>query len=110
MPGEGEVTDDHSGALHAKVSYDGGNTFTNVYSEEKTYGSFGGLAVKKTLEGRTMHAGEFTFKIEGEGVDDASKDASKELLKRVGADDNGVLQFNNPNDRAAGHGRRHEAD
>lgn len=97
-----KVTDDHSGALQAEVSYDGGATFTNVYSEEKTYGSFGGLAVEKTLKGRTMHAGEFTFKIEGEGVDDASKDASKELLKRVGADDNGVLQFNNPNDRAAG--------
>lgn len=97
-----EVTDDHSGTLQAEVSYDGGATFTNVYSEEKTYGSFGGLAVEKTLNGRTMHAGEFTFKIEGEGVDDASKDASKELLKRVGADDNGVLQFNNPNDRAAG--------
>lgn len=97
-----KVTDDHSGALQAEVSYDGGATFTNVYSEEKTYGSFGGLAVEKTLNGRTMHVGEFTFKIEGEGVDDASKDASKELLKRVGADDNGVLQFNNPNDRAAG--------
>ena len=97
-----KVTDDHSGTLQAEVSYDGGATFTNVYSEEKTYGSFGGLAVEKTLEGRTMHTGEFTFKIEGEGVDDASKDASKELLKRVGADDNGVLQFNNPNDRAAG--------
>lgn len=97
-----KVTDDHSGTLQAEVSYDGGATFTNVYSEKKTYGSFGGLAVEKTLGGRTMHAGEFTFKIEGEGVDDASKDASKELLKRVGADDNGVLQFNNPNDRAAG--------
>ncbi len=97
-----KVTDDHSGTLQAEVSYDGEATFTNVYSEEKTYGSFGGLAVEKTLNGRTMHAGEFTFKIEGEGVDDASKDASKELLKRVGADDNGVLQFNNPNDRAAG--------
>lgn len=97
-----KVTDDHSGTLQAEVSYDGGATFTNVYSEKKTYGSFGGLAVEKTLGGRTMHAGEFTFKIESEGVDDASKDASKELLKRVGADDNGVLQFNNPNDRAAG--------
>lgn len=91
-----EVTDDHSGALHAKVSYDGGNTFTNVYSEEKTYGSFGGLAVEKTLEGRTMHAGEFAFKIEG------TDDASKALLKGVGAGDDGVLQFSNPNDRAAG--------
>lgn len=91
-----EVTDDHSGALHAKVSYDGGNTFTNVYSEEKTYGSFGGLAVEKTLNGRTMHAGEFAFSIEG------ADDASKALLKRIDEDCGGVLQFSNPNDRAAG--------
>ena len=91
-----EVTDDHSGALRAKVSYDGGNIFTNVYSEEKTYGSFGGLAVEKTLEGRTMHAGEFAFSIEG------ADDASKALLKRIDEDCSGVLQFSNPNDRAAG--------
>ena len=91
-----KVTDDHSGALHAKVSYDGGNTFTNVYSEEKTYGSFGGLAVEKTLEGRTMHAGEFAFSIEG------ADDASKALLKRIDENCSGVLQFSNPNDRAAG--------
>lgn len=91
-----KVTDDHSGALHAKVSYDGGNTFTNVYSEEKAYGSFGGLAVEKTLNGRTMHAGEFAFSIEG------ANDASKALLDRVDKDANGVLQFSNPNDRAAG--------
>lgn len=91
-----EVTDDHSGTLQAEVSYDGGATFTNVYSEEKTYGSFGGLAVEKTLNGRTMHAGEFAFSIEG------ADDASKALLKRVDEDRSGVLQFSNPNDRAAG--------
>ena len=91
-----KVTDDHSGALHAEVSYDGGATFTNVYSEEKTYGSFGGLAVEKTLNGRTMHAGEFAFSIEG------ANDASKALLKRIDEDCSGVLQFSNPNDRAAG--------
>lgn len=91
-----KVTDDHSGTLQAEVSYDGGATFTNVYSEEKTYGSFGGLAVEKTLEGRTMHAGEFAFSIEG------ADDASKALLKRVDKDANGALQFSNPNDRAAG--------
>ena len=91
-----KATDDHSGALQAEVSYDGGATFTNVYSEEKTYGSFGGLAVEKTLEGRTMHAGEFAFSIEG------ADDASKALLKRVDEDCSGVLQFSNPNDRAAG--------
>lgn len=91
-----KVTDGHSGALRAKVSYDGGNTFTNVYSEEKTYGSFGDLAVEKTLEGRTMHAGEFAFSIEG------ADGASKALLKRIDEDCSGVLQFSNPNDRAAG--------
>lgn len=91
-----KVTDDHSGTLQAKVSYDGGATFTNVYSEEKTYGSFGGLAVEKTLNGRTMHAGEFAFSIEG------ANDASKALLDRVDKDANGVLQFGNPNDRATG--------
>ncbi|WP_418950295.1 Spy0128 family protein [Slackia isoflavoniconvertens] len=91
-----KVTDDHSGTLQAEVSYDGGATFTNVYSEEKTYGSFGGLAVEKTLEGRTMHAGEFAFSIEG------ADDASKALLKRIDEDCSGVLRFSNPNDRAAG--------
>ena len=91
-----KVTDDHSGTLQAEVSYDGRATFTNVYSEEKTYGSFGGLAVEKTLGGRTMHAGEFAFSIEG------ANDASKALLKRIDEDCSGVLQFSNPNDRAAG--------
>lgn len=91
-----KVTDDHSGTLQAVVSYDGGATFTNVYSEEKTYGSFGGLAVEKTLNGRTMHVGEFAFSIEG------ADDASKALLKRIDENCSGVLQFSNPNDRAAG--------
>lgn len=91
-----KVTDDHSGTLQAEVSYNGGATFTNAYSEEKTYGSFGGLAVEKTLEGRTMHAGEFAFSIKG------ADDASKALLKRIDKDCSGVLQFSNPNDRAAG--------
>lgn len=91
-----KVTDDHSGTLQAEVSYDGEATFTNAYSEEKTYGSFGGLAVEKTLKGRTMHAGEFAFSIEG------ADDASKALLKRIDEDCSGVLQFSNSNDRAAG--------
>lgn len=91
-----KVADDHSGTLQAEVSYDGGATFANVYSEKKTYGSFGGLAVEKTLNGRTMHAGEFAFSIEG------ADDASKALLKRIDEDCSGVLQFSNPNDRAAG--------
>lgn len=91
-----KVTDDHSGTLQAEVSYDGEATFANVYSEEKTYGSFGGLAVEKTLKGRTMHAGEFAFNVEG------ADDASKALLKRIDEDCSGVLKFSNPNDRAAG--------
>ena len=91
-----KVTDDHSGTLQAEVSYEGEATFTNTYSEEKTYGSFGGLVVEKTLNGRTMHAGEFSFKIEG------ADDDSKALLERADKDANGVLQFSNPNDRATG--------
>ena len=91
-----KVTDDYSGTLQAEVFYEGEATFTNTYSEEKTYGSFGGLAVEKTLNGRTMHAGEFAFSIEG------ADDASKALLKRIDEDCSGVLQFSNPNDRAAG--------
>lgn len=91
-----KVTDGHSGTLRAEVSYDGEATFANVYSEEKTYGSFGGLVVTKTLEDRTMHAGEFAFNIKG------ADDASKALLKRVDENCSGVLQFSNPNDRAAG--------
>lgn len=91
-----KVTDGHSGTLQAEVSYDGEATFANVYSEEKTYGSFGGLVVTKTLEGRTMHAGEFAFNIKG------ADDASKALLKRVDENCSGVLQFSNPNDCAAG--------
>lgn len=91
-----KVTDDYSGTLQAEVSYEGEAAFTNTYSEEKTYGSFGGLAVEKALEGRTMHAGEFAFSIDG------ADDASKALLKRIDEDCSGVLQFSNPNDRAAG--------
>ena len=52
--------------------------------------------MEKTLGGRTMHAGEFAFSIEG------ADDASKALLKRVDENCSGVLQFSNPNDRAAG--------
>lgn len=95
------VTDSHSGALEASVEYAKGsggaslNAFTNAYSETRVYGNFGGLVITKTLEGRTMHAGEFGFAIE------ANDDASKALLERVGAHD-GVLEFQNPSDRAAG--------
>ncbi len=95
------VADNHSGALEASIEYAKGpggtslNAFANAYSETQVYGGFGGLAITKTLEGRTMHAGEFGFAIE------ASDDASKALLERVGAHD-GVLKFQNPSDRAAG--------
>ena len=45
--------------------------FTNTYSASYDYGANGGLQVSKTLTGRDMAAGEFSFTITG--ADDASK-------------------------------------
>lgn len=83
-----KVTDDYSGTLKAEVVYpQGGVAFTNNYQTSTTYN---GIQVEKTLTGRDMKAGEFSFVIEGED------DASKALL----ADDD--KQFSNPNNRAEG--------
>ncbi len=83
-----KVTDDHSGTLKAEVVYpQGGVAFTNNYKTSTTYN---GIQVEKTLTGRDMKAGEFSFVIEGKD------DASKALL----ADDD--KQFSNPNNRAEG--------
>lgn len=83
-----KVTDDYSGTLKAEVVYpQGGVAFTNNYQTSTTYN---GIQVEKTLTGRDMKAGEFSFVIEGKN------DASKALL----ADDD--KQFSNPNNRAEG--------
>lgn len=83
-----KVTDDHSGALNTEVVYpQDGVAFTNKYATSSTYN---GIQVEKTLTGRDMKAGEFSFVIEGKD------DASKALL----ADSD--KEFTNPNNRAEG--------
>lgn len=85
-----KVTDDHSGKLQAEVVYpQDGVAFTNKYATSSTYN---GIQVEKTLIGRDMKAGEFSFVIEGKD------DASKALL----ADTDSDKQFTNPNNRAEG--------
>ena len=92
------VTDDadHPGKLKASVTYDNGTVsdatdkavFQNTYKASFAYETTGGLLVEKVLNGRTMQAGEFEFKITPQdgapGVSEA--DAS----------------FNNPQQRASG--------
>lgn len=85
-----KVTDDHSGKLQADVVYPQDSVaFTNKYATSSTYN---GIQVEKTLIGRDMKAGEFSFVIEGKG------DASKALL----ADTDSDKEFTNPNNRAEG--------
>ena len=85
-----KVTDDHTGSLKAEVTYpNGAVAFTNKYATSSTYN---GIQVEKTLTGRDMKAGEFSFVIEGKD------DASKALL----ADTDSDKEFTNPNNRAEG--------
>ncbi len=63
-----EVTDPNKdGKLAADVTYSDGDRciFTNKYEAKATYGEQGALTVAKTLTGRDMSAGEFTFAITG---------------------------------------------
>ena len=67
------VTDDtaHPGELKASVTYNNGTVsdatdkavFENKYEASHAYSISGGLNVEKVLNGRTMKAGEFKFKI-----------------------------------------------
>lgn len=83
------VTDDHTGSLKAEVTYPNGAAvaFANKYATSSTYN---GIQVEKTLTGRDMKAGEFSFTIEGRD------DTSTALL--TDAD----KQFTNENSRADG--------
>lgn len=81
------VTDDHTGALKAEVTYPNGAAFANKYATSSTYN---GIQVEKTLQGRNMAAGEFGFTIEGKN------DESTALLTDTDK------QFTNENNRAAG--------
>jgi pilin isopeptide linkage protein/uncharacterized repeat protein (TIGR01451 family) len=83
---------DSGGKLTAEASSSsaqGGNRFSNTYSTSTTLGKEGGFDVEKVLNGRTLRAGEFTFK--AEGTDDASK-AKVNLLQ--GAKDGAVTVTN----------------
>ena len=83
---------DSGGRLTAEASgssTQGGNRFANTYSTTTTLGKEGGFDVKKVLHGRTLRAGEFTFK--AEGTDDASK-AKVNVLQ--GAKDGAVTVTN----------------
>ena len=83
---------DSGGKLTAEASgssTQGGNRFANTYSTTTTLGKEGGFDVEKILHGRTLRAGEFTFK--AEGTDDASK-AKVNVLQ--GAQDGAVTVTN----------------
>lgn len=55
------VADNTQGVLEATVEFTGNTTFTNTYNASGKSGIVG----LKTLEGKTLEAGQFTFKIEG---------------------------------------------
>lgn len=82
-----KVSDDETGQLQAQVTYqkDGKETdkpgFTNSYKAAPTSQV---LTAKKTLEGRKLEAGEFSFEL---------LDADKKVLDTVKNDQNGQVTF-----------------
>ncbi len=83
---------DSGGKLTAEVSgssTEGGSSFSNTFSTTTTLGKEGGFDVEKVLHGRTLRAGEFTFKAEG---DDEASRAKVNLLQ--GAKDGVVTATN----------------
>lgn len=79
---------DKNGVLSAARTVKNSLNFTNRYTAA---GDYAGLVLSKTLNGRNMAAGEFSFTIAG------ADDASKELLGR-----DGTRTFVNSEPRAAG--------
>lgn len=78
------VRDNGQGELEASAVYDNGQAdeaedkavFSNTYEASLDYGSRGGLMVSKTLNGRDMSLGEFSFAIEAQNgayITDADK-------------------------------------
>ena len=57
------VWDDLQGALVASIAYEGSTEFVNAYAARPTTAS---LAMSKTLNGRTLNAGEFSFELKDE--------------------------------------------
>ncbi len=89
---------DEGGQLAGKVEYstaDGGSAFTNTYTANETYGTDVDLTVGKTLTGRNMKQGEFTFEISATG-DNAEASQDKLDAAKIAA------TFKNPQDASSG--------
>ena len=57
------VTDNGKGVLTANVTKKESGRFTNTYRSELDYAAVGGLKLSKTLSGRPMTEGQFTFTV-----------------------------------------------
>lgn len=60
---EATVTEDSDGTLTANVTKKENGRFTNTYRTELDYAAAGGLKLSKTLYGRPMTEGQFTFTV-----------------------------------------------
>ncbi len=80
------VTDNGKGVLTANVTKTENGRFTNTYSTELNYTAAGGLKLSKSLSGRPMTEGQFTFTVKP--ADEASAKAL-DLLP-------GVNEFKSP--------------
>lgn len=67
------VTEDGDGTLTANVTKKENGRFTNMYRSELNYTAAGGLKLSKTLRGRPMTEGQFTFTVTP--ADEASANA-----------------------------------
>lgn len=67
------VTEDGDGTLTANVTKKENGRFTNMYRTELNYTAAGGLKLSKTLRGRPMTEGQFTFTVTP--ADEASANA-----------------------------------
>lgn len=67
------VTEDGDGTLTANVTKKENGRFTNMYRSELNYTAAGGLKLSKTLSGRPMTEGQFTFTVTP--ADEASANA-----------------------------------
>lgn len=67
------VTDNGKGVLTANVTKKENGRFTNTYRTELDYAAAGGLKLSKTLSGRPMTEGQFTFTVKP--ADEASANA-----------------------------------
>lgn len=69
---EATVTEDSDGTLTANVTKKENGRFTNTYRTELDYAAAGGLKLSKTLYGRPMTEGQFTFTVTPADDDSAS--------------------------------------